>query len=451
MRNPTEVTFMRVLRTIRTPWAPYSVMFSRDGTRLAAGGGSWYGEGGLLLADLASGQTRVYPCADLPAPGRRLGPFTVSGLCFSPDDRHLAASTWASGHHPGPALLFEVSGLGLAHREAFSRRNEGGRGPTPTGVLLAGKYLVTRNHRAGVLEAVTVRGLPRHLGVDRRPAPQHLTSSRLIVVRGEVVTGCGGLIPWQELEADPGWRAAGREADGLAAFPLRAEPRMAQVIPARDCRRVTAIGAGPSGDRFVTGGLDGELDEWTWDGRWQQHRLRGVTDKKAVVAPGLDLTWAAYNPNSIVGICSLADGDRWASVSAGGEVCLWDGPTLSRSWQLPEPGSPRSLTAHPDRPLLAVGIKKGGWARPESAVVLAEVDPVTVDSAWRTPAVLALARAADRERLSTGGALDPAHLAVLADALEEAGCTNGRTLSHLRNHDARVRECWVIDQLLGGE
>src|SRR5262249_9658620 len=154
-----------------------------------------------------------------------------------------------------------------------------------------------------------------------------------------------------------------------------------------------------------------------------------------------DLTWSTYNANSVVGICSLADGDRWASVSAGGEVCLWDGPTLSRSWQLPEPGSPRSLAAHPDRPLLAVGIKKAGWPRPESAAVLAEVAPIPLDPAWRTPAVLALARAADRERIPTDGALDPAHLAVLADALEEAGCADARTLAHLRGHDARLRGC----------
>jgi hypothetical protein len=30
---------MQVLRTIATPWAPYAVMFSRDGTRLAVAGG----------------------------------------------------------------------------------------------------------------------------------------------------------------------------------------------------------------------------------------------------------------------------------------------------------------------------------------------------------------------------------------------------------------------------
>jgi hypothetical protein len=40
-------------------------MFSRDGTRLAIGGGSWYGFGGILLVDLASGDTRLFPTAEL--------------------------------------------------------------------------------------------------------------------------------------------------------------------------------------------------------------------------------------------------------------------------------------------------------------------------------------------------------------------------------------------------
>jgi hypothetical protein len=47
------------------------------------------------------------------------------------------------------------------------------------------------------------------------------------------------------------------------------------------------------------------------------------------------------------------------------------------------------------------------------------------------------------------GTLDPARLAVLADALEEAGCTDPDILSHLRGTGPHVRGCWVIDLLLG--
>jgi hypothetical protein len=176
-----------------------------------------------------------------------------------------------------------------------------------------------------------------------------------------------------------------------------------------------------------------------------------VWDSAVILPPVIRfvyITWATYTPNSIVGVCHLPDGDRWVSVSAGGEVCLGAGAVLTSSWQLPEPGSPRSLAAHPDRPWIAVGVKKGGFGRPESAVVLAEAHPVALDLAWRTPTALALARAADQERASPGGPLDPARLAVLADALEESGCADAGTLAHLRSHGPRLCGCWVLDQLL---
>ncbi len=42
-----------------------------------------------------------------------------------------------------------------------------------------------------------------------------------------------------------------------------------------------------------------------------------------------------------------------------------------------------------------------------------------------------------------------ADLPVLADALEEAGCTNPHILGHCRGPGPHVRGCWVVDLLLG--
>ena len=50
--------------------------------------------------------------------------------------------------------------------------------------------------------------------------------------------------------------------------------------------------------------------------------------------------------------------------------------------------------------------------------------PVTMPAAWRTPQVVALAQAAYEQQEMPAGNLDLARLAVLADALEEAGCTD---------------------------
>jgi hypothetical protein len=40
---------------------------------------------------------------------------------------------------------------------------------------------------------------------------------------------------------------------------------------------------------------------------------------------------------------------------------------------------------------------------------------------------------------------------ILADALEEAGCTNPDILTHFRGPGEHVRGCWVVDLLLGKE
>jgi hypothetical protein len=74
--------------------------------------------------------------------------------------------------------------------------------------------------------------------------------------------------------------------------------------------------------------------------------------------------------------------------------------------------------------------------------------PVALDPSWRTPIVLALAQGAYEERILPAGTLEPDRLAVLADALEEAGCDNDDILSHLRGPGPHVRGCWVVDAIL---
>src|SRR5262249_26752047 len=75
--------------------------------------------------------------------------------------------------------------------------------------------------------------------------------------------------------------------------------------------------------------------------------------------------------------------------------------------------------------------------------------PPAVDPAWRTPAVLQLAQAAYDDRVLPAGMLNPDRLAVLADAAEEAGCTDAELLSHLRSPGPHVRGCWAVDAALG--
>jgi len=66
---------------------------------------------------------------------------------------------------------------------------------------------------------------------------------------------------------------------------------------------------------------------------------------------------------------------------------------------------------------------------------------VTVQSAWRTPSVVTLAKSVYGDR-----AFD--RMPILGDALEVAGCDNADLLSHCRSQMEHVRGCWVLDGLL---
>lgn len=68
--------------------------------------------------------------------------------------------------------------------------------------------------------------------------------------------------------------------------------------------------------------------------------------------------------------------------------------------------------------------------------------PVSFSPEWRTESVVALARGIYEER-----AWD--RMTVLADALEDAGCSDEAVLAHCREPALHVRGCWMIDSVLG--
>jgi hypothetical protein len=65
----------------------------------------------------------------------------------------------------------------------------------------------------------------------------------------------------------------------------------------------------------------------------------------------------------------------------------------------------------------------------------------TFPAAWRTADPVRLAEGLYRERAFE-------RLPVLADALEEAGCTDAAILEHLREPSDHVRGCWAVDLVL---
>ena len=77
--------------------------------------------------------------------------------------------------------------------------------------------------------------------------------------------------------------------------------------------------------------------------------------------------------------------------------------------------------------------------------IVAAFDPVCVDPSWRTSnggTVANLVRVIEEEKAF--------HLLpVLADALEDADCTDADILEHCRGPGPHVRGCWVVDLILG--
>lgn len=375
--------------------------FSRDGSRLAMGGGSWYGHGGIILLDIERDRARWLDWMDVPAVAakltRRPNPThttsptvvpTISCLCFSDDDRYLAASMWSSSQHYAPTMLFEVDGLTLRTREAFKYSGKATltwdgetiadieRG-TPTGVLLHHRHLITRQHRTDPdgQHVLVVDRLPSRLDLPAANQLQHLTHYRLVVVHDTVITEAGGCRSTSALQPDRTY-ALVPATEGLALRDLRIPDAPLTIVPVHDCVRVTAIAALPGNDGFVTGGSSGQIDKWSWNGRWHQQRLReAVTPKNARAQRAAQ--WAAARaerlPERIVAIVTLADSHDLVAVSAEGELLILRASGEWESTPIPLRGSPRSLAAHPHQPRVAVGMKQGGCGKPESVVGLFDV------------------------------------------------------------------------------
>jgi hypothetical protein len=77
--------------------------------------------------------------------------------------------------------------------------------------------------------------------------------------------------------------------------------------------------------------------------------------------------------------------------------------------------------------------------------------PLTPPSvlAWNDGTVRRIADGIYDERRIPDGTLDPARLAILADALLDAGADDEELIAHCRGAGPHVRGCWAVDLILG--
>jgi hypothetical protein len=136
---------------------------------------------------------------------------------------------------------------------------------------------------------------------------------------------------------------------------------------------------------------------------------------------------AAAGDGSVIAARALAEAEADAREAAG---VPW-GRAFESAWSAEREGQVallRDLFGNPFRP------------------------PPVIAPAWlarNDNLVPRLAGAAYEERQLPSGHLDPARLAALADALEDAGCTDAGLLQHLRGDGPHARGCFTVDAVLG--
>jgi hypothetical protein len=150
------------------------------------------------------------------------------------------------------------------------------------------------------------------------------------------------------------------------------------------------------------------LAEAAADGGYSTPILRAIPDAGLAVFQCINGDWQCFRnaANAVAGFAAKADTPEW--IAAFGAEAAAQAALL------------RDVFGNPFRRLPRIN---RAWL------------------SWRGGRVVDLARGAYRRRLSR-------RLASLADALEEAGCTNRRILDHCRTSGMHVRGCWVLDLVL---
>jgi hypothetical protein len=140
--------------------------------------------------------------------------------------------------------------------------------------------------------------------------------------------------------------------------------------------------------------------------------------------------------------------DAW--LGATGVSARWDYEATQQFAAAAATGQPSGDDLDPAISAVAVELK--AQANLGLCILGNPFRPIAIFSAilvWNDCTIPKLAQAAYEERHLLAGTLDNGRLAILADALEESGCTSEEILGHLRGPGPHVRGCWPLDLCLG--
>jgi hypothetical protein len=165
-----------------------------------------------------------------------------------------------------------------------------------------------------------------------------------------------------------------------------------------------------------------------------------------------------------------AHGDLSNARTFANALEAWQNPMEAEVTMAERAALLREIVGNPWRPVTPLYHTISGQVRySDSGATRLGVDPdIQIPACpWLTPTVRLLAEAAYADR-QADGTLDDVRLAILADCLEEAGCTSEPLLMHLRGKQwvygqfsdswfwhpldgPHVRGCWALDLICGKE
>lgn len=193
-----------------------------------------------------------------------------------------------------------------------------------------------------------------------------------------------------------------------------------------------------------------ERDGWLFD-NW---KVVEFACSDAVPCGGRDIFDAMGLRQEFSAIVHLPSSSWFASVPRAGSCLLIRTKSISKRWVL-RAGLESVIPSLRDfATKFHVKMATSGLCAPSYCLFRAFSPVVVVDPhwlAWNSGTIPALAQSIHDECLPAGLGLDVKRLAVLADALEEAGCTDTAVLDHLRSPSPHARRCRVIDALIAHE
>jgi hypothetical protein len=192
-----------------------------------------------------------------------------------------------------------------------------------------------------------------------------------------------------------------------------------------------------------------EIIEQHVEGQATNEQLSRVAADLDQAYPDVLRTAGVLQAEVFEGVCNAASAEIWSGPNAVDNAA--DAATMEAARHLPESEGLQDPSWEAAIQVIRASIRK------EQCDCLRDlygplpfrevrIDPTWL--AWNGGTVWMLAQDVYGDRRLSEGTLDNGRLAILADALEEAGCNNEEILTHLRGRGPHLRGCWAVDLLL---